>query len=914
MKIMSFYTKLLKFLIKFRYKVSITWLELLDSDNSKLILPSHIALMDPFIVFAFLWKNKKLNPLVTENYYNVPLFKTILNSVWAIPVPDLTKDNKNLDTSAIVWKVITALENNHNVLLYPQWALARQWFQSIVGKKVAFYISKQAPESTTILTVNIRWLRWSRSSWARNGKHPNLFFFLLKWLRFVLWNLFFFVPKRNVEIEIKDSTQILHKAEKKWIDIFNQELEKIYNAKWEEKVNYISGLCRYNTVKNHKEPDVIPWSIKDLQKAIFSSNAEIPEKVVDKIISIIKKIKPEYLWEFTLSTNLVLDCFFDSLDMAELKSTVQSLFPKSDNPPLLDLKTIWDVAMMAIWKSTTNEELKPCNWNITKDARVIYSHVKSILNEDSTILSLMKKTFKNDKKISFCYDWLFWVQSRKDFVVKAYLIADLLKKMPWERIAIMLPSLSATSLLMVWCYLAKKVPVMLNWTQSQEAFSHCIKSQNVEVILTAKSFFQKIQTPWLKKYNMTFFEDILKNVSLTQKLIAVLKAKRFKIPKNISKIAVVLFTSWSEALPKTVELTHENILHDILWTAWLVWLKMNDVELCYLPPFHSFGFILGIAIPLITWIRVVFTPDPNDSKTIANLIEHTKTTFIASTPTFLNGIVQVAKENQLRTLRFAVVWAEKCPKELFTRFSKKAPDATIIEWYWITECSPIIAVNPFKRNAKIKRWTVWLPILWESVKIVNIDTNEELPVGSEGMILIKWLNMFGWYIDKNLESPFIEINWRQRYRTGDLGFFDKDGYLTISWRLKRFVKVAWEMISLPAIETVLSRKWKNSDGTECLAIESEEDDWKIKLTLFSTEKLNKSEVNNYLHEQWITNLVSIDSIIQIKEIPMLGTWKVDHVQLKSILQSWTTKQTSKTLNKKVLKENLLHRKTKTRKK
>ena len=84
---------------------------------------------------------------------------------------------------------------------------------------------------------------------------------------------------------------------------------------------------------------------------------------------------------------------------------------------------------------------------------------------------------------------------------------------------------------------------MLNWTQSQESFSHCLKSQNVKVILTAKSFFQKIQTPWLKKYNMTFFEDILKDVSLTQKLKAVFKAMRFKIPTNISKIAVVLFTS-----------------------------------------------------------------------------------------------------------------------------------------------------------------------------------------------------------------------------------------------------------------------------------------------------------------------------------------------------------------------------------
>jgi len=881
--------------------VNISWLELLNSDWTKLIFPSHVALMDPVIMFAFLWEKKKLSPVITESYYNIPVLKWFFKSVWAICIPDLTGDkSKELDTSVIVKNIETTLENDHNILLYPQWALARQWFQSIVGKKTAFLISQQAPKDTKILTVNIRWLWWSRSSRAWTGKSPNLAVFILKALRFVIWNLFFFVPKRKVEVEIKDSTALLHKSEKKWIDAFNQELEKIYNAKWEEKLNYLSGLFRCNTTKHHKEPEVIEWSIKDLKRISFTW-WDIPAEVLNKVSSIVKKIKPEFSWKIDLNTNLVLDCFFDSLDMAELKSTVQSAFPESSNPPLLDLKTVWDVAMMAIWKSATNEVLKPCDWIAPNDGKVIYSHIKPILKSDSTILSLMKETLKVNKSTSFCYDSIFWVQSRKDFVIKAYLIADLLKKMPWDRIAIMLPSLSATSLLVVWCYLANKVPVMLNWTQSQEAFSHCIKSQNVQVVLTAKSFFQKIQTPWLKKYNMTFFEDILKNISLAQKLKAVFKAKRFKIPTNISKVAVVLFTSWSEALPKTVELTHENILNDILWTAWLVWLKMDDVELCFLPPFHSFGFILWIAIPLITGVRIVFTPDPNDSKTIANLTEHTKTTFIASTPTFLNGIVQIAKDDQLKSLRFAVVWAEKCPKELFTRFSRKAPKATIIEWYWITECSPIIAVNPFKRNAKIKRWTVWLPILWEKIRILDLDTNEQQVVNKEWMIYVNWLNIFEWYIDKDLEFPFVEIDGKKWYKTWDLWYLDKDGYLTISWRLKRFVKIAWEMISLPAIETVLSRKWKNADGTESLAIESEENDGKVRLTLFTTENVDLKEINSYLHDQWVTNLVSIDAIIKLEEIPMLWTWKVDHVTLKWILQFGITNTPSKT-NTKTKKE------------
>jgi hypothetical protein len=43
------------------------------------------------------------------------------------------------------------------------------------------------------------------------------------------------------------------------------------------------------------------------------------------------------------------------------------------------------------------------------------------------------------------------------------------------------------------------------------------------------------------------------------------------------------------------------------------------------------------------------------------------------------------------------------------------------------------------------------------------------------------------------------------------------------------------------------------------------------------------EINSYLHEQWVTNLVSISNIIKLNEIPMLWTWKVDHVNLKKLL-------------------------------
>jgi long-chain-fatty-acid--[acyl-carrier-protein] ligase len=156
------------------------------------------------------------------------------------------------------------------------------------------------------------------------------------------------------------------------------------------------------------------------------------------------------------------------------------------------------------------------------------------------------------------------VQSFDDFLVKVYLIADLLKtQVKGKYVAIMLPSLSVTALLICACYFAEKIPVMLNRTQSEVAFDACFHNQPLSTIFTVKSFYQKLQNPWLEKYPFTFFEDLLKKVGLFAKIKALLKSKFFSLPKKLDKMAVILFTSGSESLPKAVPLTHQNLLQDL---------------------------------------------------------------------------------------------------------------------------------------------------------------------------------------------------------------------------------------------------------------------------------------------------------------------------------------------------------------
>jgi long-chain-fatty-acid--[acyl-carrier-protein] ligase len=112
------------------------------------------------------------------------------------------------------------------------------------------------------------------------------------------------------------------------------------------------------------------------------------------------------------------------------------------------------------------------------------------------------------------------------------------------------------------------------------------------------------------------------------------------IPKiKMSDRAVLLFTSGSESLPKAVPLTHSNIIYDILGAISNFPIQEQDVLLGFLPPFHSFGFTINTIMPLITGHRLICFPDPNDAKTISNIISHCKATTITATPTFLKMIL-----------------------------------------------------------------------------------------------------------------------------------------------------------------------------------------------------------------------------------------------------------------------------------
>jgi hypothetical protein len=113
------------------------------------------------------------------------------------------------------------------------------------------------------------------------------------------------------------------------------------------------------------------------------------------------------------------------------------------------------------------------------------------------------------------------------------------------------------------------------------------------------------------------------------------------------------------------------------------------------------------------------------------------------------------------------------------------------------------------------------PVAGVEVCIVNPDSHQRLPTGATGMLLVRGPSIFKGYWNYNGPEPFTEVGGKRWYVTGDLVRLDEDGYIYFCGRLKRFLKIGGEMVSLPALEVPLSRLYPPTEIRNWLSCSAE---------------------------------------------------------------------------------------------
>lgn len=358
--------KLVLFLVRrilsLRYRVKLHWVENLKHDWPLLILPNHIALVDPRIMISYLWKYIIASPVASEKYYNLPVLKQVMQMIWTVPIGEMTAWASAEDVKKVFSSIVEWLKAWKNILIYPSGQIYRQDFESIKWKQAAYYIANNMPENTKVIWIRQRWLWGSVWSKARDNGQTTFVKAYIKSVKMVFANLIFFVPKRDVNLEIFDLTKEINENKKKSLNEFNHFLEDFYNTEPKEELKFLKHYFYYNDVKGRKEPEIIEWSIKELSQTNEYDLTQVPENIKNQIkekIALIKQIDKSTIND---NSKLVLDLFFDSLDLAEIKSYIQANITWASNPPITDLKTLGDLYMMAIGMSRSVEKLKDCEW------------------------------------------------------------------------------------------------------------------------------------------------------------------------------------------------------------------------------------------------------------------------------------------------------------------------------------------------------------------------------------------------------------------------------------------------------------------------------------------------------------------------------------------------------------------------
>ena len=240
-----------------RYRVTIKGGDLLSSNLSSLYLPNHPAEVDPQILLAEIGKFDDPVPMISETYYNLPVIKSFMKSLGAVPVADLeagSRDISVLDTMRNA--MLSALKEGKSVVLYPAGQLCNQGYEKIFNKQGAYRLVKELDDSTRVIGVRQHGLWgsvWSRAWW---GKSPDFFKVFALSIFYVLANFVFFVPKRDVEIEFVDITEEAKRNSKNMTRReFNEFLETFYNNNGEEGARFIKHFFYFPASKRklHKK-------------------------------------------------------------------------------------------------------------------------------------------------------------------------------------------------------------------------------------------------------------------------------------------------------------------------------------------------------------------------------------------------------------------------------------------------------------------------------------------------------------------------------------------------------------------------------------------------------------------------------------------------------------------------------------
>ena len=271
-------------------------------------------------------------------------------------------------------------------------------------------------------------------------------------------------------------------------------------------------------------------------------------------------------------------------------------------------------------------------------------------------------------------------------------------------------------------------------------------------------------------------------------------------------LVLLYYTGGTTGHPKGVELTHANIIANLIQVEnWIDLERGKDICLSAFPLFHLAGMFFCF-YALFNSDSQILIPNPRDTDHLVNEWIAKRPTIIANVPSLYlmilnNPRAATIPRDVLDTVRIYVSGAAPFPAELIRKFENAMhAENKLIEVYGMTETSPLITANPFKGKKKIG--TVGLPLPNTVIRILDLESGKPAPLGSPGEVTCKGPQVTRGYRNKPEETSTAidEDGW---LHTGDVGVMDEDGYITIVDRVKDMLIVSGYKVFSVHVEDIL---------------------------------------------------------------------------------------------------------------
>jgi len=450
-----------------------------------------------------------------------------------------------------------------------------------------------------------------------------------------------------------------------------------------------------------------------------------------------------------------------------------------------------------------------------------------------------------------------------------------------ERVGILLPSSSGVVVTYFGLHAHGRVPVMLNFTSGQANIKAAIKAAGLKKVLSAKRFINQAKLEDLmdelgKVAEIVWLDDIRKTIGLQDKaygLLAGMLPRQFRVRTEPSSTGVILFTSGSFGAPKGVVLSQWNLVANCRQASQYIDLKPEWVMFNPLPTFHCFGLTGGVMLPLLNGMKAFQYPSPLHAKQIVELLPEVKASILFATDTFLNQYARVASPDDFDTLEFVVAGAERVRPETHHLFNTRFHGLKLLEGYGATEAAPVVAINHPDRNRPGTVGQMIPGMEW------RLDPVEGIPDG--GRLFLRGPNVMQGYLspdDPDIVEP-LAGGWHD---TGDIVDIDKDGYVSILGRIKRFAKIGGEMVSLTAVEGLASAVWPEARH----AVVSIPDARKGEKLVLVTDRRDAdvARLAEWARSHGAPELAVPKKILRVAEVPVLGTGKTDYVRIQQMAE------------------------------